>query len=159
MPFFYPNRINDFWRIMGIAVYGDRQHLIDPATETFRLDDIRRMLKDLHIAMWDTAAKVRRLRENASDKYLDIVEPVDLQSLLVRMPDCTEIATTGQKAAEVIATLTSSAVPQMGHFVETDFAGRKIRHWRMPSTSRAYPMSITSKAAYYSDMLHTIGLI
>lgn len=50
MPFFYPNRINDFWRIMGIAVYGDRQHLIDPATETFRLDDIRRMLKDLHIA-------------------------------------------------------------------------------------------------------------
>lgn len=159
MPFFYPNRINDFWRIMGIAVYGDMQYLIDPATGAFRLDDIRRMLTNLHIAMWDTAAKVRRLRENASDKYLDIVEPVDLQSLLARMPDCTEIATTGQKAAEVIATLTSSAVPQMGHFVETDFAGRKIRHWRMPSTSRAYPMSITSKAAYYSDMLHTIGLI
>ena len=43
MPFFYPNRINDFWRIMGIAVYGDRQHLIDPATETFRLDDIRQI--------------------------------------------------------------------------------------------------------------------
>lgn len=159
MPFFYPNRINDFWRIMGIAVYDDAQHLTDPSTGGFRLDDIRHTLTDLHIAMWDTAAKVRRLRENASDKYLEIVEPVDLRALLERMPDCTEIATTGQKAAEVIASLTASAVPSMGKFVETDYAGRHIRHWRMPSTSRAYPMSITAKAAYYSDMLRTIGLI
>lgn len=159
MEFFYPNRINDFWRIMGLVIYGDPQQLTDPATGGFKLADIRHMLAERHIAMWDTAAKVRRLRDNASDKFLEIIQPVDLRALLRLMPECTDIATTGQKAAEVISLLTSSDVPKMGHFVETDYDGRRLRHWRMPSTSRAYPMSLASKAAYYSDMMRAIGLI
>ncbi len=37
----------------------------------------------------------------------------------------------------------------------------KARHkqWRMPSSSRAYPMPLAEKAAYYRQMMECIGLV
>lgn len=74
---------------------------------------------------------------NASDKFLEILEPVPLYDLLSRMPCCHAVATTGQKAAEVVADITGTEVPKMGAMVECK-DGLEI--WRMPSSSRAYPM-------------------
>ena len=74
MPFYYPNRINDFWRICGMVFYGNRDHFWNEAERRFRQADIERMLTERRIALWDTGMAVRRLRDNASDKFLEIVE-------------------------------------------------------------------------------------
>ncbi len=149
MDFYYPNFINDFWRIMGLICLGDKDALVDAEHRTFRLDKIKALLTERGIALNDTAHRIRRLRGNASDKFLEIVEPVDLDALIKRMPGLKAIATTGQKAAEVIAQLTGTPVPKMGECVRWG----DIEIWRMPSTSRAYPMPLAKKAEYYRLLL------
>jgi len=149
MDFYYPNRTNDFWRMMGLIFCGDPLALYDQSARTYRLADICRLLSDRHIALGDTCRRVRRLAGNASDKYLEIVEPTDLRALLARMPDCRAVAATGEKAAGVVAAQTGTAVPRMGGYV-TAPGGQDI--WRMPSTSRAYPLSLERKAAYYAAL-------
>lgn len=99
---------------------------------------------------------MRRLRGNASDKYLEIVEPVPLHDLLADMPECHAVATTGEKAASVVATLTDTAIPKLGQMV-TDAAGLEI--WRMPSTSRAYPLPLARKADHYARLFRHLHLL
>ncbi len=115
------------------------------------------LLRREGIAMSDTGHKVRRLRDNASDKFLEIVEPVDLDGLLRSMPGCHVVVTTGEKAAAVIANLTGTGIPRTGEYVDTVYEplGRELRIWRMPSTSRAYPLPVQQKAAFYSRMFET----
>ena len=143
MEFYYPNRTNDFWRIIGLLIYGDKDHLYDTSTRTFRLTLIRETLDRCGIALHDTGREVRRLKDNASDKYLEIVTPVPLFELLGEIPSCHTIATTGEKAAGVIADLTSTTPPAMGKSVHDTVNGLDI--WRMPSTSRAYPCPSSKK--------------
>lgn len=153
MDFYYPNRTNDFWPMMGLIFYGDRRALYDSTGKNFDLDKIKRMLTERHIALNDTGYEVRRLMGNASDKFLEIVTPVNLDALLARMPDCHTIATTGEKAAGVVAELTGTPMPRMGEMV----AGPgNLRIWRMPSTSRAYPLPLEKKAAYYRTLFDSI---
>lgn len=158
MNFYYPNKINDFWRIMGLIFFGSKDHFIDPESGLFRLDEIKEMLISRGIALNDTGAEVRRLKDNASDKFLEIVTPVDLKSLLEKMPQCHAVATTGEKAAGVIASLTGTQLPKMGECIPCTYAGRKLNIYRMPSTSRAYPMALDKKASYYSEMFHAEGI-
>lgn len=153
MDFYYPNRTNDFWPMMGLIFYGDRRALLQPDGRLFDLDKIKRLLVRQHIALHDTCRQIRRLKGNASDKYLEVVTPVPLFDILAMMPDCHTIATTGEKAAGVIAELTDTPLPRMGEMV-TGADGLHI--WRMPSTSRAYPLPLEQKAAYYGKMLHSI---
>lgn len=156
MDFYYPNRINDFWRIMGLIFYNDKEHFWDADNRTFKLHDIKRFLNEKGIALNDTGAEVRRLKDNASDKYLEIVTPVDLQQLLNHMPHCRHIATTGEKAAQVIATLTHTEIPRMGTAVQSPDS---LTIWRMPSTSRAYPLALDKKAQYYAEMFRAVGIL
>lgn len=156
MDFYYPNRTNDFWFMMGLIMKGDRYAYYDTDNRTFRLNEIKRMLTHRGIALNDTGHKIRRLQGNASDKYLEILEPVDLDSLLSRMPYCRAIATTGEKAAGVVASLTGTAIPKMGTAV-TDARGIDI--WRMPSTSRAYPLALEKKAHYYQMLFSSCNII
>ncbi|MCM1355914.1 MAG: uracil-DNA glycosylase family protein [Staphylococcus sp.] len=160
MEFYYPNKTNDFWRVMGIIFYNDVNHFRLP-DGTFDEPLIRRFLEEKGIALHDTGAAVRRLKDNASDKFLDIVEPVNLGALLERMPGCHVIATTGEKAAGVLASLTSSPLPKIGEWVETVWPadGRKLFITRMPSTSRAYPLAVDKKAAAYRGLFHKANLI
>lgn len=156
MDFYYPNKTNDFWKIMGMIFYDDPLRFRDPATGGFLRGDIERFLIGKGIALHDTGRQVRRLRDNASDKYLEIVTPVPLQELLSQMPLCHTIATTGEKAAGVIAGLTGTTVPKMGEMVESP-GGLSI--WRMPSTSRAYPLSPAKKAEYYASLFRAVGIL
>lgn len=156
MDFYYPNRTNDFWFMMGLIFLGDRYALYDRERRLFDLEAIKRLLTEKGIALNDTGRKVRRLMGNASDKYLDIVEPVPLYDLLGEMPECHTVATTGEKAAGVIASLTGTEVPRMGTMV-TSADGLDI--WRMPSTSRAYPLALEKKAEHYQRMFRAAGII
>lgn len=160
MEFYYPNKTNDFWRVMGIIFYGDVNHF-RLADGSFDEGAIRAFLTEKGIALHDTGAAIRRLKDNASDKFLDIVEPVDLGKLLAAMPDCRFIATTGEKAASVISAITSSPVPKIGEWVEVPWApdGRILDITRMPSTSRAYPLAVEKKADAYRRLFLKAGLL
>lgn len=165
MEFFYPNRTNDFWYAMGLLFYGDRNALLLPGSKDFDLEKIKALLNREGIALSDTGYRIRRLAGNASDKFLEIVEPVNLDTLLRRMPQCRAIATTGQKAAEVLAELTGTDAPAMGHHVECSPRplgdGREtfpLEIWRMPSTSRAYPLPLAKKAEYYGALFKSVGI-
>ena len=134
----------------------------------FRLNDgafdersIRDFLMEKGIALHDTGAVVRRLKDNASDKFLDIVEPVDLGSLLERMPDCRFIATTGEKAASVIAEITSTSLPKICEWVSAAWNGdgRILEITRMPSTTRAYPLSLEKKAEANHRIFEAAGML
>ena len=157
MDFYYPNPTNDFWRIAGMVFLGDASALYDNAGKCFRIDDVRALMAAHHIALHDTCRRIRRLQGNASDKFLEVVEAVDLASLLKRMPECHDIATTGEQAAGVVAALTGSEPPKMGEYMEAEAFGRRLRIWRMPSTSRAYPLKAERKAEYYRRLWEACG--
>lgn len=168
MNFYYPNKTNDFWRIMGLIFYGDTEHFRDTATGGFHQTDIEQFLRDKKIALHDTGASVRRLKDNASDKFLEIVEPVNLDALLSVMPNCNFIATTGEKAAGVIASITQTELPKIGEVITTVYPypkadtylpPRQLHITRMPSTSRAYPLKVEKKAEFYRNLFITSGIL
>ena len=76
MPFYYPNIINDFWRIMGVIYYGDKDKFYLSHLKTFDLKKIKAFLIENKIALGDTGLEIRRLKGNASDKYLSIRKTV-----------------------------------------------------------------------------------
>ncbi|MCM1093301.1 MAG: uracil-DNA glycosylase family protein [Lachnospiraceae bacterium] len=162
MDFYYPNRTNDFWKIMGLLFLNDPKALYDNATGNFNEESIKELMTQRHIALNDTAREVRRLKGNASDKFLEILKPVPLYDLLDKMPDCHTIATTGEKAAGVIAEITGTRLPKMGEMITMPPTPRhpsELKIWRMPSTSRAYPMALEKKAAYYAELLRSAGVL
>lgn len=158
MNFYYPNFINDMWRIFGIILHGDKDYFVDIENKTFHVNKLREELSTLGLSLSDTGREVVRTAGNASDKFLDIQRHIDLDVILAEIPDCVAVATTGEKAAGVIAELTGTQIPKMGEYVEcqlTDSSGklRRFRHYRMPSSSRAYPMKLAEKAAIYGRMV------
>ncbi len=110
------------------------------------------------IALYDTACEVVRLKENASDKFLEITTPTDIATLLEQLPQCTAIVTTGQKATDTIVARFGCTTPPMGSMSTLHIDGREYHFWRMPSTSRAYPLALEKKAGYYMNMLISEGI-
>lgn len=164
MDFFYPNFQNDMWRIFGLLFFNDKEHFYDRAKKIIDKEGIEALLTKHRIGVGETATEVIRTKDNASDKFLEIVTPVDLPALLSKVPDCNVVATTGEKAASVIAGLTSTALPKMGEHIAcsvimNDGAKRDFMHWRLPSTSRAYPMALEKKASYYATMLKYLAIL
>lgn len=158
MEFFYPNPQNDMWRLMGHIFYGDKQYLCTPDNK-FRYKAVVAFCEEKGIAIFDTAQAVRRLKGNASDEHLEIVEQTDIASLLQQIPLCRDICCTGGKAVETLAEMLHTATPKIGEYIETTLAGRTIRFWRMPSSSRAYPLLLDKKATYYQQMFAEIGML
>jgi len=156
MDFYYPNRTNDFWKIMGLIFLGNPAALLDAAGHAFDLEAIKTLMTEKHIALNDTAREIRRLKGNASDKFLEIIRPIPLAELLAAMPECHTVATTGEKAASVIAELTGTEIPRMGMQIKT---ADGLSIWRMPSTSRAYPLALDKKAAFYAKMFKDAGIL
>ena len=153
MDFFYPNFQNDMWRIFGLVFFADKMHFVDSGARTFRLGEIVALLRDRGIAIYDTATEVRRTRNTASDKDLEVVTPTDLDGLMSRMPALETVVTTGGKATALLAAHFGIAKPGVGECMPFDFAGRHMMLWRMPSSSRAYPMSVEGKAQIYAKVL------
>ena len=155
MEFFYPNFQNDMWRIMGLLFYGDKEHFVVPGQKRFDYARVVDFCRREGIALYDAAYMVKRLRGNASDNFLKIIEPTDIQSLLSSMPSCSAVVSTGGKSAEQIASILDVPVPAVGGSVQFTLqpSQRVVTFHRMPSSSRAYPMSLDRKAAAYSSVL------
>ena len=175
MPFYYPNWINDFWRIMGLIHFGDKEHFCVAGEKRFDEAAIREFCTREGLAFYDTATEVKRLKDNASDAFLEVVTPTDIRALLARIPECHTVVTTGEKASSIVAETFGCAVPPVGgHIVIRSFVANapqddrwhapqddkchserseeSIILWRMPSTSRAYPLPLEKKAEAYRKL-------
>ena len=153
MEFFYPNWINDMWRLMGYIFYGDKGRFEAKGEKRFDKEAVVEFCTTKGIALYDTATEVNRLKDNASDKFLEVVTPTDISALLAALPCCTAIVTTGEKATEVITETFGCEKPSVGSMTTFTANGREMHLWRMPSSSRAYPLSIERKALHYKAML------
>ena len=153
MEFFYPNWINDMWRLMGHIFYNDRHHFELKGEKRFCKESIEAFCNEKGIALYDTACEVVRLKDNASDKFLEVVTPTDICALLEQIPHCTAIITTGEKATDVVTATFGCEKPAVGNMTIITINNRTLHFWRMPSSSRAYPLNIEKKAEYYRKML------
>ena len=146
MEFFYPNLQNDMWRIMGLLFFGDKAHfLADP--KHFDRERIMAFCRTVGLALYDTASEVVRLRDNASDNFLQVVRPTDVCGLLDRLPECRAVVTTGEKATETLVGQLRCQRPAVGGSAPFEYAGR------------AYPRSVEWKAEFYRKMFAAVGMI
>ena len=160
MDFFYPNFINDMWRIFGIVFFHDRNHFIASDGKHFDKEKIVSFCREKGIALFDTATEIIRMKDNASDKFLEIVSPADLDSLLEKIPLCGSIVTTGEKATDTVCRIFGCNKPKTGESVLLTIGQeRKLAFYRMPSSSRAYPMQIDRKAEIYKVMFMEAGIL
>ena len=168
MPFYYPNWINDFWRIMGLIHFGDKLHFCVPGEKRFDEAAIRAFCAREGLAFYDTACEVRRLKDNASDAFLEVVTPTDIPALLARIPSCHTLVTTGEKASTIVSQTFGCPIPPVGgcvdvvmpdpighlpcHFDQVKRVEKSLTFYRMPSTSRAYPLPLEKKADAYRQL-------
>ena len=190
MDFYYPNFINDHWRIEGQIFYGDKNHFVDLEAKRFRIDEIVAFCEEKGLAFFDTSTAIRRLQDNASDKFLEVVEPTDIPALLRQLPHLRAIVTTGEKATETICrTMGITETPKVNTYVEitnTDGTDEKdilantdgtdetdklentnltnltnggsLILYRLPSSSRAYPLSFDKKVEAYRQFFNFIKI-
>ena len=175
MDFYYPNFINDHWRIEGQIFFGDKNHFVDLEAKRFKMDEIVSFCQEKGLAFFDTSTAIRRLQDNASDKFLEVVEPTDIPALLKQLPHLRTIVTTGEKATETIcASLGIPTIPKVNTFVTIPLAFRRgvrgeaeafsvhreseggVYLYRLPSSSRAYPLSFDKKVEAYRQVLKSL---
>ena len=120
----------------------------------FKLDEIVAFCQEKCLAFFDTSTAIRRLQDNASDKFLEVVERTDIRALLQQLPHCRAIITTGEKATETIcASLQIPEIPKVNSSVAIpelfNNDGLQVWLYRLPSSSRAYPLSFDKKVEAY----------
>ena len=162
--FFYPNFINDHWRIEGQIFFGDKNHFVDTEAKRFKIDEIVAFCQQKGLAFFDTSTAIRRLQDNASDKFIEVVEPTDIRALVQQLPNLRAIVTTGEKATETICvSLQISEIPKVNTFVPIPDTynqdGQQIVLHRLPSSSRAYPLAFDKKVAAYRQMFEYCNLL
>ena len=166
MDFYYPNFINDHWRIEGQVFFDDKNHFVDLEAKCFKIDEIVAFCEEKGLAFFDTSTAIRRLQDNASDKFLEVVEPTDIHALIAQLPHLRAIVTTGEKATETICkTMGILDVPKVNTYVEvsntnsSNLANRGgLLLYRLPSSSRAYPLSFDKKVEAYRCFFNFVQL-
>jgi G:T/U-mismatch repair DNA glycosylase len=161
MRFYYPNFTNDMWRIFGLCFFGDKQHFVRQEEKTYDLGSIVTFLEKEGIALFDTATRIVRTTGTASDKDLQIVEETDLKAMLRQLPECRAVVTAGQLATAVACRQFGIESPRVGEYSPftlrfSPITSHQYRLYRMPSSSRAYPMAVERKAEYYQQVFDYI---
>lgn len=165
MDFYYPNFQNDMWRIVGEVFFQDKDYFIDLENKAFKEQLLKDFLNEKGIAIFDTAYQVIRQKNNASDKFLQIVQPTDLAKLLQQIPQCNNLLTTGEKATATLLTQFSAQTqaPKIAQMcvgeIKVGNEIRKMTLYRLPSTSRAYPLPFTQKVEHYRQFFQQIGML
>ena len=161
MKFHYPNFQNDMWRVYGLIFFNDKDHFRKGEEKAFDPEKIKAFLDQKGIASCPTVYKAIREHGNASDAFLEVVEPVNLKEVLGQVPDVAHICTTGGKATEILLGLLPEKVklPKTNETINFVYNGRQLSLTRLPSTSRAYPLSLVKKAEAYENFFKSCGLI
>lgn len=157
MSFYYPNFQNDMWRIIGLLFFTNKTHFIDCTQKCFTKDAIIDFLYAQGIAMGDSGKRIRRLHNNASDKFLEVIEALNIRDVLKELPQCQHIITTGEKSLEVLMqSIGSKVAPSIGSPLQYQIVDNIYTVHRLPSSSRAYPLSIEKKAQLYKNVFDSI---
>lgn len=161
MEFHYPNFQNDMWRVYGLIFFNDKDHFRKGIEKAFDPEKIKAFLDQKGIASCPTVYKAIREHGNASDAFLEVVEPVNLKEVLGQVPNVAHICTTGGKATEILLGLLPEKVklPKTNETINFVYNGRQLSLTRLPSTSRAYPLSLVKKAEAYENFFKSCGLI
>ena len=119
MNFYYPNIQNDMWRILGLLFYVDKDFFLE-APRKFSEEKCKAFCRKKGLGIGDTGVEVIRQKGNASDMFLEIVRPIDLEQVLGQIPQCRAIVVTGQKAMDTLLSVLSLYVsveePAVGSF-------------------------------------------
>lgn len=159
MNFYYPNIQNDMWRILGLIFYTDKAYFLE-TPKTFSEEKAKAFCREKGIGIGDTAVEVVRLKNNASDNFLQVITPLNPEEILARIPDCQAIVVTGQKAMDtLIAMLPPLEEPKVGSYSRFTLSNRIFRLYRMPSSSRAYPKPLEEKAEVYKNMFKELHML
>ena len=160
MDFYYPNIQNDMWRVFGVIFYADKDYFLKTPKQ-FDIDKAKAFCREKGVGMGDTAEEIVRLKNNASDKFLEVVRSSDIAGAIRSVPSCRAVAVTGQKALDTLLSVLPFPVqePPVGGHSSFDIDGRSIFLYRMPSTSRAYPRPLAEKAAVYGAMFEELGML
>ena len=162
MEFHYPNFQNDMWRIMGALFYDNIDHFRIGEERRFDPLRIEAFLHEKGIALCSSAQTAVRLKENASDKDLKIIEPVDMDNLLRKLPWAKWLFTTGGLATETLLSLLpeKTKTPKTNEWIEYPYSTERVLYlYRLPSTSRAYPLSLAKKIEDYRRFFIKAGLL
>ncbi|MEE6028780.1 DNA glycosylase [Avibacterium paragallinarum] len=161
MEFHYPNFQNDMWRVYGAVFFGRADYFQVPNEKRFDAERIKQFLWDRGIALCPTVRKAIRLQDNASDKFLKVVETVNLSEVLPQVPHCNWIFTTGGKATEILLSLLPEKVkePKTNSFIPYPYPNFTLNLYRLPSTSRAYPLAFEKKVAAYCAFFKKANII
>lgn len=172
MSFHYPNFYNDMWRIYGRVFFDDADYFRVDDEKRFDPERIRDFMFERGIASCPTVKQAIRETGNASDKNLTVVTPVDLDSILPQVPKVKSLFTTGGKATEVLLNLLNeppakSKYPKTNQSIDYPYQWQSADNkkvdpddltlYRLPSTSRAYPLSLDKKVAAYKDFFEKVG--
>ena len=152
-----------YWRIEGQLFFGDKNHFVDLENKCFKIDEIIAFCQEKGLAFFDTSTAIRRLQDNASDKFLEVVEPTNIPALLTHLPHLRAIVTTGEKATDTIcASLSIPTMPKVNTFVPIPNVynqdGQQLILYRLPSSSRAYPLAFDKKVEAYRRMFLTVSI-
>ena len=124
------------------------------------------------IASCPTVKQAIRETGNASDKNLTVVTSVDLDSILLQVPKVETLFTTGGKATEVLLgfldePIAKSKYPKTNQRMDYPYQWQNADNkktdvndlilYRLPSTSRAYPLSLDKKVAAYKSFFEKMG--
>ena len=172
MSFHYPNFYNDMWRIYGSVFFDDVNYFRVGDEKRFDPERIRAFMFERGIASCPTVTQAIRETGNASDKNLTVVTSVDLDSILPQVPKVETLFTTGGKATEVLLNLLAeppakSKYPKTNQSMDYPYEWQSDNNkkanvnnltlYRLPSTSRAYPLALDKKIAAYKDFFKKIG--
>jgi len=171
MSFHYPNFYNDMWRIYGRVFFDDADHFRIGDEKRFDPERIRDFMFERGIASCPTVKQAIRETGNASDKNLTVVTPVDLDIILPQVPKVETLFTTGGKATEVLLGLLDEPIakskhPKTNQSMDYPYQWQKgnqtdivndLTLYRLPSTSRAYPLSLDKKVAAYKAFFKRMG--
>ena len=161
MEFYYPNFQNDMWRIFGLVFFDNKDYFLVHTKKSFDVELLKSFLNEKGIGIADMGEVVMRLKDNASDKFLEIIQPLDLSKLLHEMPLCHSFITAGEKATETLRLHISHKIkqPPVGGCESFTHLDRQFSLYRMPSSSRAYPMALTKKAEIYKQCFKDAGIL
>ena len=86
MNFYYPNIQNDMWRILGLVFYNDKEYFLE-TKKAFSEEKAKAFCREKGIGIGDTAMEIIRLKNNASDNFLQVVTPLNPVEVLAKIPE------------------------------------------------------------------------
>lgn len=167
MPFHYPNFQNDMWRIYGKIFFDNTDHFRVGEEKRFDAEKIRQFLLDNRIGECPTVTQIIRKQGNASDDNLQIISKVNLVNVLQLAPNVQWLFTTGGKATEILVELINQTnpkqklgkTPKIGEICPIMVENRSLKLYRLPSSSRAYPLSFDKKVEHYRKFFEIAEII